>query len=421
MDILKLLGLRSTSVSNAPSWVKPDLEKARRARSDAELVVLLSNRNGYVREEAIIRAAELLLPTVLPHLMPRINDWVSEVRLAAHKAVEAYLLADKFDDLLNALPSIYWLRCCRREDHTAFIERMENFLVEHRRASEIPVTLTKRTGIHARSLFDLSWKFNLAPKSELIRLGLASKDVPTTRRACRAIYQLPESEHLAFGKQLLQEKSGWLRYDGLRIVSKYDLPAAKLAALASLLAEYAPLRELAEKLTNLTQQELSLIRQEALRSKEISAACIRTATKLCGILKDKNCETLLEGFLQHEHPTFRGVALLALTRISPGKYNDKIFEFLYDEASAVSHNALLAFSEGDLEMPPDQWKRYAQSTQSSGHFQRLSALARRINKWEHLGVLLEFAALNKFSDLVNSQISTWRDRFNHSFLNYCRI
>ena len=165
INILKsLLGLRNKpAFSDASSWVNPDSDKAHRARHDTELAAMLSNRSGHVREAAVIRAEELLLPTVLPHLMPRINDWVPQVQLAANKAVEAYLLAGMFDAVLYALPSVYWLRSCKRRDHTAFIAHIEKFLVEHHRAKEIPATLTDRIGVQARCLFDLSWRYELAP------------------------------------------------------------------------------------------------------------------------------------------------------------------------------------------------------------------------------------------------------------------
>lgn len=406
----------SAFFNSVPSWVKPDIEKAQAAQHDSELVVLLSHRNGYVREAAVTRSAELLLPTILPHLMPRINDWVPQVRQAANKAVEAYLYADKFEDVLDALPSVYWLKNCGRADHAAFIERIEQFLVKNRRASEIPVILTKRIGLHARSLFDLAWKHNLASKPELIRAGLASKDVPTSRRSCRAVHELPEKERMSFARELLKKRSGWLRYDGLLIVSRLEPSKAKDAAELNLLAEYAPLRELAERLSGWSKEELASLRRNTLQSKQANSATIRTAIKLCGILKDKSCEPVLENFLLDKRPSFRGSALLALTRISPGKFNEKVFEFLKDEAPAANHAALVAFIEGGLKMTPSEWKICAQATRIDGHFQRLIALSCRIDKWEHLGALLEYSAQGKFSDLIKSQLQVWRYQFNYSFM-----
>jgi chorismate mutase len=336
----------SAFFSDAPSWVKLDLEKVHAVRYDAELVVLLSHRNGYVREAAVIKAGELLLSTILPYLMPRINDWVPQVRQAANKSVEAYLYADKFDDVLDALPSVYWLRNCGRADHAAFIEQIEQFLIKNPKSSEIPVTLTKRTGLHARSLFDLSWKHNLAPKSALIRAGLASKDVPTSRRSCRAVHHLPENERLSFADELLKKKSGWLRYDGLLILSRLEPSRLQKEAEPNLLAEYAPLRELAERLSGWSKEQLASLRRDTLSNKQASSAAIRVAIKLCGILKDQGCEPILENFLLDERPSFRGAALLALTRISPGKFNEKVFEFLKDKAPAASHAAVVTFVEG---------------------------------------------------------------------------
>lgn len=406
----------STYHSSAPSWVKPDLEKVKDARSDAELFVLLSHRSGYVREAAVIRAGELLLPTILPHLMPRINDWVLEVRLAAHKSVEAYLNADKFNDVLYALPALYLLRSCGRADHAAFVEYIEQFLIKNPKASEIPKILTKRIGIHARSLFDLSWKYNLAPKSELIRAGLASKDLPTSRRSCLAVHQLPETEQLDFAVELLKMKSGWLRYDGLLIMSRFAGTRAQKEAELNLLAEYAPLRELAERLSGWSKQQLASLRRDTLGNKQASSSAIRIAIKLCGILKDQDCAPVLENFLLDKRPLIRGAALLALTRISPGKFNEKVFEFLNDEAPAVSNAAVAAYIEGGLQMTPNEWVACVYATQTTGHFQRLVALSRKTDKWEHIGALLEYSGQGKFPDQTASHLNIWRNQFNCSFV-----
>lgn len=406
----------SASFSDIPSWVKPDLEKIKAVRYDAELVVLLSHRNGYVREAAVIRAGELLLPTILPQLMPRINDWVPQVRQAAHKSVEAYLNADKFNDVLDALPSIYWLRSCGRADHATFIEHVEQFLIKNPKASEIPKILTKRIGLHARSLFDLSWKHNLATKPELIRAGLASKDVPTSRRSCRAVHQLPEKERLGFAEELLKKKSGWLRYDGLLILSRLEPSKAQKKAEPNLLAEYAPLRELAERLSGWSKEQLASLRRNTLSNKGANSAATRVAIKLCGILKDQSCEPILKNFLLDERPFYRGIALLALTRISPTKFNDMVFEFLKDDAPAASHAAVVAFLEGGLQLSPKEWRACVQATRTSGHFQRLTALSRKTDKWEHLGALLEYSGQGKFPDLIANQLKTWRVQFNYSFV-----
>ncbi len=402
--------------SPAPSWVKSDLEEAQAARSDAELVVLLSHRNGYVREAAVIRAGELLLPTILPYLMPRINDWVLQVRLAANRSVEAYLNADKFNDFLYALPAIYLLRSCRRADHAGFIDSIEQFLIKNPKASEIPKILKIRIGIHARSLFDLSWRYNLAPRSELIRAGLASKDMPTSRRSCLAVHQLPENEQLVFAEELLNKKSGWLRYDGLLIASRLDRPKAQKEAEPNLLAQYEPLRELAERLSGWSKEQLASLRRDTLNNKQASSSDIRIAIKLCGILKDQDCAPVLENFLLDKRPLLRGAALLALTRISPGKLNEKVFEFLNDEAPAVSHAAVVAFIEGGLQMTPNEWVACVHATQNTGHFQRLVALSRKSDKLEHIGALLEYSGQGKFHDQIASHLNNWRNQFNYSFV-----
>ena len=417
MDILKLLGFRQKRVVRSPSLeMLTDKDKARQLRFDAELVMHLSDCNGFIREEALKRVAELLPPQVLPHLMPRINDWVPEVRSAAHQAVEAYLHADKFEEFVDALPGIYWLRSCRRGNHAVFIERIEKYLIQLPRAFEIPSLMTKRKGVQARSLYDLAWKYDLAPKTELIKAGLAAKDVRTIRRACRELDHLAAHERLAIGTQLLRGRSLWLRFEGLRILADLDQDAAKEIAKTYLLAEHTLLRQLAENLTGYLADELSGIRQEALRNPRSSQAALRTAIKLSGVAKDMDSAFLIEKYLDHQLPVIRGSALLALSRISPGKYNQFIYAYLQDETAAVSRSAVQAFIESGLSLKPFQWQTYVRKTSVVGHFLRLTNLARRLNKWEHLGILLEYDVEGKFPDLVKRQLLSWCDKYNRSFL-----
>jgi hypothetical protein len=37
-----------------------------------------------------------------------------------------------------------------------------------------------------------------------------------------------------------------------------------------------------------------------------------------------------------------------------------------------------------------------------------------MNKWEHLGMLLEFTTQEKFPDLIKSQMRAWLNQFNNS-------
>ncbi|MBL8713603.1 MAG: hypothetical protein JNM12_11945 [Alphaproteobacteria bacterium] len=394
----------------------PAIDTARKAKWDSELVPLLQHRNGYVREAAVERTAKLLLPTLLPFLMPRINDWVPEIRTAAHAAVDAYIAADKFDDFLRALPSVYWLRKCSRTDHEPFIQRIEQFLANHSRKGEIAPRIALLSDIYARSHFDLALKYNLADTTELINYGLQSSDFPTLRNACRMIDRLPVTERLSFGRKLLQQKTGWLLVEGLRLVALNDAKAAREVALQHVMSGYSPLREFAERLSGLTKEELSIRRHKVLSDAHPSTNDALVAIRLSGSLKDKSAEALAERFINHVNPKLRGAAILALTRLSPEKFTPLVIPGLDDTARAVNRDAAIAFQELKLVMTPAEWAARADGSRSESHFLRIAGLARMTNKWDHLGLLLEYSVREKFPAAVARELGVWCWQFNNSFV-----
>lgn len=392
----------------------PAIKLASHAQWDAELVPLLRHRNGYVREAAVKRAGKLLLPNLVPYLMERINDWVPQVRVAAHGAVKSYISADRFDDILSALPIVYWLRECRRITHEQFIEHIEQFLVTHARKTEIPPRIAQLSDIYARSHFDLACKYGLADTKELINYGIQSSDWPTLRKACRMIDQLPVAEQFSYGKVLLKKKTGWLRVEGLRLVSLNNMEAGKEFAQQYLLSSYAPLRELAERLSGLTAAELSDLRRKALSDAQNSTQVLVVAIWLSGSLRDKTAEVLVENFKDHQNPKLRGTALLALTRLSPQKFSPLVISALDDTNSAVAREAAKAFKEMNLFMTPSEWVARTKSGITESHFRRIVGLARMKNKWDHLGVLLEYGASERFTQAVTQELQIWRWQFNRS-------
>lgn len=70
------------------------------------LAIASMNRNGYVRERAVVELSAIRHPYAVRFLLMRLNDWVHEVRIAAHRAVSTYLTADYLDALLQLLPLV---------------------------------------------------------------------------------------------------------------------------------------------------------------------------------------------------------------------------------------------------------------------------------------------------------------------------
>src|SRR3569623_67219 len=73
--------------------------------------------NGYVRQRAVEALAARGAGRALPVLFVRLNDWVSDVRVAAHAALQRFLNPSFARQLLDALPLVLAVSSQRRANH----------------------------------------------------------------------------------------------------------------------------------------------------------------------------------------------------------------------------------------------------------------------------------------------------------------
>ena len=93
-------------------------------RDDVEVLGLASfHPSGYVREAA----CKLLEEGGIRYLLLRLNDWVPQVRKAAHQALNSLLLPHH-RELIDCLPLVYRLEDCHRFEDRTFIKKVENRL-----------------------------------------------------------------------------------------------------------------------------------------------------------------------------------------------------------------------------------------------------------------------------------------------------
>src|SRR5262245_41474130 len=84
--------------------------------------------SGYVREEAINKLNLITSGAELPFLFVRLNDWVPEVRDAAHKAIGSRLRPDYCDGFVANLALIARLERAGRSNHQPLIKAIYEFL-----------------------------------------------------------------------------------------------------------------------------------------------------------------------------------------------------------------------------------------------------------------------------------------------------
>ena len=146
-----------------------------------------SHSNGYVREAAIVRLAELTTGRELPFLLIRVNDWVAPVRRRALALVEDRLREDFAASWVECLPLLDRLQRQKRADHGPLRERVARFLVRSDVIHHLHAGLESSQQAVRRSAF--AWCRTAGPsdKRRSIEIAAASEDPMLRLAATKAL------------------------------------------------------------------------------------------------------------------------------------------------------------------------------------------------------------------------------------------
>lgn len=218
--------------------VRQMIHDIRRCDSIDLLIGYLDDYNGYVREAAVDRAAELGAPSLLPALAARLNDWVPQVRDKARAAVLAVLGAlDPGKDAgaaMQLLQDVERLKLARRADHAAWIASFEQRLVDVLGADRILDAIDCKHGRIAQLGFVLARTYGLADALALCERALANKgNFVLARQAMDLARGLGEAERQHIFRQALDSPVGMVRAEALRALLRSDgvEPAALAASM----------------------------------------------------------------------------------------------------------------------------------------------------------------------------------------------
>ena len=207
-----------------PSWDFPELARFKRAPDGwAVMAVAASHRNGYVREAAVSGLAASREGRSVPYVLLRLNDWVTQVREAAHQAIETFLQPEFASDVVAALPAIRALARRTRADHEELIHRVFNFL-------RTPACETA------------------------VRAGCAAPD-RAIRRDCLQIMLRPENVHAAGEAQVVFGAALADRDPAVRLWAARELASALPARWAEALAR----RALADRSVQVRRAALAVV------------------------------------------------------------------------------------------------------------------------------------------------------------------
>ncbi|MDE1151739.1 MAG: hypothetical protein PW788_04300 [Micavibrio sp.] len=397
------------------AWLRREKAVILNADTASALLPYINHRNGFLREPAILQAAERRLVETLPHLVQRVNDWVPVISQAAMRAVLAFLAPEYFSAVAAALPDVDSLRRRTRRDHEVFIARVEGWLTAQEGFAASLQNLRTFPPKVARRLFALGLEKQSLPLATLIRLGLSARDLVTAQRAAAATADLPLADRTALAQAFSQGRSGWLRLAGLRLLMAVNDPAVPALAGRGLLDPHTGCREWCERRLALPLPELRAVRRAALVDNSAPPPRQLTALRLTGAGRDAAALPLVRPFLGHPRPLFRAAALLAAARLAPEEFAGAVKASLLDASPSIARAGAEAVRDLNMRFTVHEWQQLAGQVQTETAARRLLSLA-RLNKWDHLGFALMLYSHAAFKALSLASLRQWQLHFNRSAL-----
>lgn len=242
---------------NAPPYLtrwnkmeSSDLEKFILNKTQVNALGMASfHHNGYVREAALKRLAEIQGGSELPFLLIRLSDWVPEVRQIAEVAVENRIRVEYLSHFLNNLALLERVKQRQREQAGAkrldLTERVTNFLKEQEnRIILLDCLLNKDYEVRRCCLHVLMESKETDPATIIDRV-LKDKDLINRRKVIELSQHLSPAERLVLSKKLLKDRAPIIRRQALEALAEADVDEILAQLTAALLDKSAIVREYA--------------------------------------------------------------------------------------------------------------------------------------------------------------------------------
>jgi HEAT repeat protein len=372
--------------------------------------------NGFVREEAIRRLSLIRDGSELPYLLLRLNDWVPQVRHAAHGAVLDRLRPDYTASFVKALALVVRLQEARRADHSDVLEGISRLLAGP--AARHPMIATMSSS--SKEVRRASFRFLTEGKSdELPEILLASLRVadPVIRLwAARAAAASLDRDQL---REVLDafslDPSAPVRQEVLRAWIT-SFPADGTEKLVSgLLDNSAAVRAEARfhlgKTTNLDLAQCYRDAMATNRASVLVAAMSGLAETGSSVDADK-----LVPHLSHPLAKVRKTAVRYLIRLGGDQYLDMVVPTVLDVSSGVSNQACKAVEAYAARIGATcLWALLEKP--AAGHVgKNLLRLLAALPKWESIVYLVR--AVGEKDESLTAQardyVLRWDTRYNRS-------
>jgi HEAT repeat protein len=272
-----------------------------------ELLAISSlNENGYVREKAVIKLADIESPRAIQFLIYRLADWVHQVRQEAINGIKNYKSAIYIDALIENLPIFAWLQKVERTNLSGIYQDVIEYIATTNR--DIVVTNFRKYPDKLRLL--LAKHISDFPNDQLTELNLFLTDRHFLIRSQVLVHfnRLEEREI----HRLLNDKSAKVRLQTLYCLKEQE---GFELIVENFLADYS-----------------AMIRHFARFALRESAV---------------NCADIYNENLKSNRQVIGSLAGLA--ELEANQYKDSVKRYLTDSKLKFRRNAFLALSKLDKE------------------------------------------------------------------------
>lgn len=383
------------SYYNLHNWqsLRPsDVGRLAQSKFATSLVGLASSHfSGYVREAAVAELASQRTGKELPFLLVRLNDWVSQVRDVAERAVRARIEPACAVYLLANISLVFRLRVCGRVEKK-FVDDICDLLKRAECKDVLLAGTTSKDKAVRRISFQLAAEADPSTRAAIIRAAMTDPDAVARLWAAR--HFLPDvspAELPGVIEPLLKDNSMPVRRDALWAIATKRPELAKEPLRRAMLDHHVSMRETARQF--LSAAGVADARTFYVEAVEQATDTTRFAA-ICGLGETGKPSdvALLPLYLNSRLPKIRRAAVYAIGKLDAENNLTKLQELLLDEKASVSKEAWKSLLPKARQIPLEDLEAILKSEVPFHVRRNALTLIFHHDKWQKLPAMLNACA-----------------------------
>ncbi len=408
---------RYYAVQNWHDLRPSDVSRLAQSKFAVSLVGLASfHYSGYVREAAVKELATQCKGKELPFLLIRSNDWVSQVRDIAAKAVRARVEPAYAVHFLANISLVFRLRSCGRVDKQ-FVDEICGLLKRPECKEVLQMGMASKDKAIRRVSFQLAAEADPSTRTSIVRALMTDPDAVARSWATRHFLPEVTPEELPnVIEPMLKDRYMPVRRDALWALATKRPDLAVKTLRSALLDNHISMRETARQFLGVAEvnsaRDFYANAFESVEDKQCFAA-------ICGLGETGTAVDvpLVAQFLNSSLTKIRRAAVYAIGKLDVEGQLGKLIDFLSDGKPSVSREAMKALLPKARYIPLADLEHLIVSGANFHVRRNALTLVLHADKWKKIPVLLEACADNelRLAERAARALRDWSVNYNSSF------